>query len=631
MISTEKEIWFVTGSQHLYGPETLKQVAQNANTIANGLDASSKIDVKIVSKNIVTTPDEITAICIEANTTKNCIGIITWMHTFSPAKMWIAGLNILKKPLCHFHTQFNAEIPWNDIDMDFMNLNQSAHGDREFGFMMSRMRQKRKVIVGHWKSENVQKQLGVWTRVALGWDELQHMKVARIGDNMRQVAVTEGDKVQAQMRFGLEVNGYDSSDVVKYIDAVTDKVRFSQEMDKKTGFETRSILCHPITNREDKVIGVIEVLNKRNQNRFTEEDEKTMKVLALIFSCVFHNYNPISEKSLIRRFSTPYDREFAYIGRSSSTIDIRRSIVKLKDIDTPLCINGEVGVGKKLLSQIIHNEGKRGLNKFHIISCKGSDPKAVEEKLFGINGEGSVLEDCKGGSIVFDEISYLPLDLQSRLFSVLQTRKIPDGDITLDIRPIFTTSRDLDKLANEEGVFNIDFYQYIQTTILNVDPLRKRLDDIKDLCSYFLRKECRRQGLLLKEISDDVLEKFKQYDWPGNVIELQNAIAKAVLYNPKAHVISKIEKGSSPIIDLSKSSMHGLDNIPHARDYHLNLKERVLLVEREMILAEIRRNKGNKSKAAKEMGISREALRKKLLQSDEVLENISADDMKKAA
>ena len=415
------------------------------------------------------------------------------------------------------------------------------------------------------------------------------------------------------------------------IDAVTDKVRFSQEMDKKTGFETRSILCHPITNREDKVIGVIEVLNKRNQNRFTEEDEKTMKVLALIFSCVFHNYNPISEKSLIRRFSTPYDREFAYIGRSSSTIDIRRSIVKLKDIDTPLCINGEVGVGKKLLSQIIHNEGKRGLNKFHIISCKGSDPKAVEEKLFGINGEGSVLEDCKGGSIVFDEISYLPLDLQSRLFSVLQTRKIPDGDITLDIRPIFTTSRDLDKLANEEGVFNIDFYQYIQTTILNVDPLRKRLDDIKDLCSYFLRKECRRQGLLLKEISDDVLEKFKQYDWPGNVIELQNAIAKAVLYNPKAHVISKIEKGSSPIIDLSKSSMHGLDNIPHARDYHLNLKERVLLVEREMILAEIRRNKGNKSKAAKEMGISREALRKKLLQSDEVLENISADDMKKAA
>ena len=182
MISTEKEIWFVTGSQHLYGPETLKQVAQNANTIANGLDASSKIDVKIVSKNIVTTPDEITAICIEANTTKNCIGIITWMHTFSPAKMWIAGLNILKKPLCHFHTQFNAEIPWNDIDMDFMNLNQSAHGDREFGFMMSRMRQKRKVIVGHWKSENVQKQLGVWTRVALGWDELQHMKVARIGD-----------------------------------------------------------------------------------------------------------------------------------------------------------------------------------------------------------------------------------------------------------------------------------------------------------------------------------------------------------------------------------------------------------------------------------------------------------------
>ncbi|WP_335964326.1 L-arabinose isomerase [Galbibacter sp. PAP.153] len=220
---TKKEIWFVTGSQHLYGAETLKQVASNAESIAKGLDTSHNIHINIVSKKIVTTPDEITAICIEANTAENCIGIITWMHTFSPAKMWIAGLNILKKPLCHLHTQFSAEIPWKDIDMDFMNLNQSAHGDREFGFMMSRMRQKRKVIVGHWKSESVQKQLGVWTRVALGWDELRHMKVARIGDNMRQVAVTEGDKVQAQVRFGMAVNGYDPSDVIKHIDAVTEK------------------------------------------------------------------------------------------------------------------------------------------------------------------------------------------------------------------------------------------------------------------------------------------------------------------------------------------------------------------------------------------------------------------------
>ncbi|MGA9326270.1 MAG: L-arabinose isomerase [Salegentibacter sp.] len=217
-----KEIWFVTGSQHLYGEETLKQVAQNSAEIVKGLNDSKHTPLKIVHKDTVKTPDEITLLLQEANSNRNCIGIITWMHTFSPAKMWINGLGLLKKPICHLHTQFNAEIPWGKIDMDFMNLNQSAHGDREFGFMMTRMRKKRKVIVGHWQEERVQKKLGNWSRVVLGWDELQHLKVARIGDNMRQVAVTEGDKVEAQMRFGMSVNGYDSSEVVAHIDKVSE-------------------------------------------------------------------------------------------------------------------------------------------------------------------------------------------------------------------------------------------------------------------------------------------------------------------------------------------------------------------------------------------------------------------------
>lgn len=222
MISSEKEIWFVTGSQHLYGPETLKQVADNAKTIASELSACSSITIKIVYKDIVKTPEEITSLCVAANSSKSCLGILSWMHTFSPAKMWINGLNILKKPLCHLHTQFNAEIPWNDIDMDFMNLNQSAHGDREFGFIMSRLRKKRKVVVGHWRSSHVQSQIGIWARVILGWNELQHLKVARIGDNMRQVAVTEGDKVEAQIRFGFQVNGYDSQDVIEHIKDVNE-------------------------------------------------------------------------------------------------------------------------------------------------------------------------------------------------------------------------------------------------------------------------------------------------------------------------------------------------------------------------------------------------------------------------
>ena len=217
-----KEVWFVTGSQHLYGEETLRQVAANSSEIVSGLNNSTEVPVKLVHKDTVKSSAEITQVMLEANTSPNCIGIITWMHTFSPAKMWINGLSILKKPICHLHTQFNAEIPWSKIDMDFMNLNQSAHGDREFGFIMSRMRKKRKVIVGHWKTEAVQRKVGNWQRVILGWDELQNLKVARIGDNMRQVAVTEGDKVAAQIKFGVEVNGYDSSDVVRHIEKVSE-------------------------------------------------------------------------------------------------------------------------------------------------------------------------------------------------------------------------------------------------------------------------------------------------------------------------------------------------------------------------------------------------------------------------
>jgi L-arabinose isomerase len=230
---SSKEVWFVTGSQHLYGEETLKQVAGNSEEIVKNLDASVHIPVKMVYKGVAKSQEEVESIMLAANNAKDCIGIITWMHTFSPAKMWIRGLSALKKPLCHFHTQFNAEIPWQTINMDFMNLNQSAHGDREFGFMMSRMRIKRKVVVGHWKDEKVQQKLGVWTRVALGWNDLQGARFARLGDNMREVAVTEGDKVEAQMRFGFSVNGYDSSDVIKHIKEVPDR----QVQDLMTAYE----------------------------------------------------------------------------------------------------------------------------------------------------------------------------------------------------------------------------------------------------------------------------------------------------------------------------------------------------------------------------------------------------------
>jgi len=216
------EVWFITGSQHLYGEETLKLVAEHSQQIAKGLDNDPQTPVRIVYKPVVKTPEEIYATLQEANTTKNCIGIITWMHTFSPAKMWIRGLSILQKPLLHLHTQFNRDIPWSSIDMDFMNLNQSAHGDREFGFIVSRMRKNRKVVVGHWQDPEVLGQINAWTRAAAGWHDWQGAKFARIGDNMRYVAVTEGDKVEAELKFGYSVNTYGIGDLVKVIDRISD-------------------------------------------------------------------------------------------------------------------------------------------------------------------------------------------------------------------------------------------------------------------------------------------------------------------------------------------------------------------------------------------------------------------------
>lgn len=216
------EVWFITGSQNLYGEKTLQQVDKDSETIAKAFDASATIPVKIVFKPVLKTPDEIYNCCLDANSSPNCIGLITWMHTFSPSKMWIQGLSVLNKPFVHLHTQFNRDIPWDTIDMDFMNLNQSAHGDREFGFICSRMRLNRKVIVGHWEDQNVQEKLGRWTRSAVGYNESKNLKICRFGDNMRHVAVTEGDKVEAQRILGWQVNYHGVGDLVASMETVSE-------------------------------------------------------------------------------------------------------------------------------------------------------------------------------------------------------------------------------------------------------------------------------------------------------------------------------------------------------------------------------------------------------------------------
>ena len=215
------ELWFATGSQHLYGDETLKTVAVHANEVAGALAASKSIPLNVVPKPVLTTPDAITQLCTEANASSKCAGIIAWMHTFSPAKMWLGGLRLLAKPLLHLHTQFNRDLPWDSIDMDFMNLNQSAHGDREFGYMATRLGLNRKVVVGHYADDDVQARIGAWSRAAAAWSDSQRLKVARFGDNMREVAVTEGDKVAAQARFGYSVNGFGVGDLVAVIKDVS--------------------------------------------------------------------------------------------------------------------------------------------------------------------------------------------------------------------------------------------------------------------------------------------------------------------------------------------------------------------------------------------------------------------------
>ncbi|HXS58587.1 MAG TPA: L-arabinose isomerase [Hanamia sp.] len=283
----ELEIWFVTGSQHLYGEETLNQVAIHSQTIAASLNEAKNIPVRIIFKPTVKTTEEIFQVCLEANNTKKCIGIIAWMHTFSPAKMWIGGLRILTKPLCHLHTQFNRDIPWGEIDMDFMNLNQSAHGDREFGFMVSRMRLDRKVITGHWQDPEVLEQINGWCRAAAGWHDWQGAKFVRFGDNMRFVAVTDGDKVEAEYKFGYSVNTHGIGDLVKVINEASDKETELLIQEYEENYTLQSSLRKGGAQRSSLVdaarieIGLRNFLQQGNFKGFTDtfEDLHGMKQL----------------------------------------------------------------------------------------------------------------------------------------------------------------------------------------------------------------------------------------------------------------------------------------------------------------------------------------------------------------
>ncbi len=410
------------------------------------------------------------------------------------------------------------------------------------------------------------------------------------------------------------------------IDTIHDNVRFNEDFDKRFGYETKSIICHPIHNREDKIIGVIEVLNKRNEDRFTIEDEKTMKVLSLIFSSVFYNFTPSSQRSAIRRFSGPVDRKDVLIGKTPHMSSLRGTILKLKDLDAPVLIYGEKGVGKSLYAKILHGEGQRGLKSFEVINCEDKDQDQVGRFLFGPDENECKLISCKGGTVHLHEVWALSLLNQKKLTQLFKERQIQDTSFSMDVRIIATTTKDLGTLV-AEGSFERELYEQIAKATVFIEPLRRRGDDFELLVDFFLKLECKKQGLLLKSFAPKLMDKLKKYDWPGNIKELKQSIERTVLYNPKAHVITdlEIQDSASPIVDISeKKRMFG--DLPFVSDHTISLKDRLALIEREMIHAEIRRNNGNKSKAAKEMGISREALRKKLLMSSEIFKSLNLSE-----
>lgn len=274
-----KKLWFITGSQTLYGDDVLKVVDQDSQSMIDELNNSEQISMPILYKGTAKSPEEISLLCKQANNDDDCVGLILWMHTFSPAKMWISGLQQLNKPFAHLHTQFNSQLPWDTIDMNFMNTNQSAHGDREFGFICTRMNLNRKVIVGHWQDKQVHYEIDQWGRAAMGWDEAHHLKVARFGDNMRDVAVTEGNKVSSQIQFGFETNAFSVGSLVETVNAVTqdeinalmDEYKENYDIDEKilTTPELRQI----VENEARLEKGLERFLSERNCKAFSNNFE----------------------------------------------------------------------------------------------------------------------------------------------------------------------------------------------------------------------------------------------------------------------------------------------------------------------------------------------------------------------
>lgn len=274
MISiSDLEVWFVVGSQLMYGDEVLETVTQRGQEMCKLISADENIPSKFIYKGTIKSNEDFCSIVRKANYDEKCIGIVTWCHTFSPSKMWINGLIQLQKPFCHLATQYNIEIPNDEIDMEFMNLNQAAHGDREHGFINARMRLRRKVVVGHWKDESVLKELGGWIRAAVGYKVSQNLSVVRFGDNMREVAVTEGDKVEAQIKLGWKVNTWPVGELANEIEKVTEKEATGKVLEYENEYELATKDLHALKYQAKMEIAIERILTREHAGAFTNTFE----------------------------------------------------------------------------------------------------------------------------------------------------------------------------------------------------------------------------------------------------------------------------------------------------------------------------------------------------------------------
>ncbi len=454
-----KKIWFITGGQHLYGTDAFDQMKSHANEIAEYLD--SRLPVGVVSKGLVTLPEEISAAFKAANADDDCIGVITWMHVFSPSKMWISGLNILAKPMLHLHTQYNREIPWDTIDMDFMNLNQSAHGDREHGYIATRMSVSRKVVAGYWKNEKVVSEIESWARAAAGFAFSKALKVCRFGDNMRYVAVTEGDKVEAEIKFGWQVNGYGVGDLTDVIADVTDEEIEAQMAVYRERYEMNTDNIDAVREQALYEVGIKKFMENGGFKAFTTTFED------------LHNLNQLPGLAVQDMLLDGYGFGAEGDWKTSALTAIMKYMAKGKDGATVFMEDYTYHLEEG-------NEMALGAHMLEVCPSIAANKPKIEVHPLGIGGKNPparLVFDAKPGEAVAATI----IDMGNRFRMIVSTMEVVKNEHEMPKLPVASVLwKPYPSLAEsaECWIYAGGAHHTCLSTALTVDELR----DFADIC-----------------------------------------------------------------------------------------------------------------------------------------------------